>query len=250
MTQLPESVSFGDNLDLTSAWADVTLTVELPFWLLIPNGELNVVERGHGFTVALFDSFVQVFAGVAADSRVTVAYEGPIDGAPNAVARVVSSGRISMYRKCRTVLRIKSRAVEDVLRARTEKGGRARTADHYFVALCSAHLPVVNRLVHAYRSATYDPMAHEISPWDAPIWFVRANADAWRVCILEEAERDERPVQKDFSKRDDPAAPWEVVQLTDVAAVKSALEHEPVPAEVALRDADSLLHRGCAFRPT
>src|ERR1035438_5182234 len=57
-----------------------------------------------------------------------------------------------MWRKCKTVLKIKSRCNEDVWNAaNVGSGSKNNTAGLYLSEFCNAHIPVVNRLVQVYR---------------------------------------------------------------------------------------------------
>src|SRR5208283_3767215 len=79
-----------------------------------------------------------------------------------------------MWRKCKTYLRVGSRCNEDVLNAanRKESPQRANGAKLYLSELCSAHIPVINKLIQTYRLATYDYFAFEVAPWDVPQWTI------------------------------------------------------------------------------
>jgi hypothetical protein len=245
---LPSTGGLGQSINFSSPWAPVQLTVELPFWMLVPAGQVTVDVEGHTFLVSIEDAYVEVFGRGITDSRATCLFQGPGEAAERgtAIAKAILAGHATMVRKCKTVLRIWSRCASDVLEAARSGEKRRRDAQWYFIALCSAHLPIVNRLVQAYRVATYDLAAFEVSPWDVPVWLIRGDTlnVARRVSILREAERDSRLTVKNWADRDKPEAPWETVQFTDLATLSATLADQVSISESALLDADNLMHRG------
>jgi hypothetical protein len=50
----PESSSVGDDLNWDAPWIEVTLRVELPFWLMVDDAAIPIEVGGHTFLV-LFD---------------------------------------------------------------------------------------------------------------------------------------------------------------------------------------------------
>jgi hypothetical protein len=69
-----------------------------------------------------------------------------------------------LWRKCKTILKIPTRCDEDLWNKAQLTHVRPpinRAVNLYLQELCRAHLQVVNRLVQAYRLATYDYFAFE-----------------------------------------------------------------------------------------
>lgn len=165
--------------------------------------------------------------------------------------------------KCKTVLKIKSRCNEDVwnivLGQRSEEQGplarraAGNSARHYLAELCRAHLPVVNKVVQAYRLATYDYFPHEVSPWDVPFWIVERNAKSAHSHLVPYREWDDKPrgfatpvgelMQKIAAgeKLDPPTLPYEFIERGEL---QSALSTTPSAGEFELLDSINLMERG------
>lgn len=194
------SYVFGQSIDWNADPVPVVLFVELPFWLMTPSHTFDVHEAGHTYKVDVTDAFGELFAGEVTDSRRTSLYIGSMqDDQVAGLLREEIEGRETpgLWRPCKTVLRVHSRANSDVLDALTDDESqppRSVEAEHYLRALCEAHQPVLNRLIQSYRLATYDFFAHEVSPWDVPVWYVhRPGAGSQRVVLLDYASWDRKP---------------------------------------------------------
>jgi hypothetical protein len=96
---LPASFFIGDGVDVDSQWTAITLTVELPFWVLVPEADVQVTVEGFTFTVGIFSSFVELHAARAADSKASCAYEGPVAGAQKACGEMALRGIAAVFRK-------------------------------------------------------------------------------------------------------------------------------------------------------
>ncbi len=235
--------SVGQEPDRKVEPVPVILFVELPFWLMVPDTKLDVKVHGHVFPIEVLDDFHEIFVAEATDSRRACIHIGPADDDqidPN-VRRLVEEHKARFItRKCKTVLKIHSRCNPVVLAAEASDDPIAGQALLYLQAFCTAHLEVVNRLVQAYRLATYDFFPHEVSPWDVPIWLVKSRGPAALVALLPYATWDHKPQVAPLSE---PMA-QETYQLITAEVLTTHLEETPCPGEFELLDAINLMERG------
>lgn len=241
----PMSYVFGQSIDWSADLTPVVLFVELPFWLMTPSYTFDVHEAGHTYKVDVTDAFGELFAGEATDSRRTSLYIGPMDyeRIPGPLQEEIERREMPvLWRPCKTVVRVHSRANSDVLDALTDDTHfpRAREVEHYLRALCETHLPILNRLIQSYRLATYDYFAHEVSPWDVPLWYVhRPSAGFERVVLLDYASWDRKPQIGPLGGE------LETYQLTIPPDLQGALDGlAPTAGELELLDALNLMERG------
>ncbi len=220
----------------------VTLYVELPFWLMVDDTSLHVEVNGHDFRVDIREGYYELHVLEVLDSRQSCVYIGPPDDDrvhPEIHQLVRKNNARFITRKCKTVLQILSQCNGDVLAAEVDGGPRSRQAIYYLQAYCSAHLEVVNRVLQAYRLATYDFFPYEVSPWDVPIWLVKSRGLAAYVPLVPYAIWDHKP----HGLTRDPSA-TERYQLIDPRDLAACLQHPSSPGEFELLDAMNLMERG------
>ncbi|WIG18398.1 hypothetical protein [Kocuria rosea] len=247
-----ESFIFGDHLDWSSETVDVTLSVELPFWLMMEDCDLQLSISGVSTQVSLRDSYVELYAGEVLDSRRTLAWQGPDNEDPLLATDVIETleEHGPALRPCRSVVKIAARAHSDVFTAFAEQGdetaipGRANEAKIYLASLCDAHIPVLNDLIQRYRLASYDYHPYEVAPWDVPVWLVAAPAGTATVRLLPYSEWDRKPVIHDQHKTGDPDAGATSFRFTDPATVSATDPVQTTPGEFELLDARSMMERG------
>jgi hypothetical protein len=194
----------------------------------------------------VIDDFSELFAGEVTDSRRTSLYIGPEEYErvhPEIRAELERQQIAPVWRPCKSVVRIHSRANSDVLDAvaDAEVGPpRSREAQYYLQALCEAHLPILNRLIQGYRLHTYDFFAHEVSPWDVPVWYVhRPGAGAKQVVLFDYAAWDRKPQIGPMG------GDLVTYRLTIPPDLQEALDTlAPTPGEFELLDALNLMERG------
>jgi len=191
---IPSSYFIGQEIKWDAPWIEVYLWVELPFWLMTGNTTVFVEVGGHDFEIAIHESYFELNVGVLSDSKENVVYRSPWkknddlnEGIRNAIK--TRSDVPIMWRKCKTVLKIKSRCNEDVWNTTQEPDDEKKRSisyraamngiRFYLASLCRAHIPVVNRLLQGYRLATYDYFPYEVSPWDVPFWMIERSAKAF-----------------------------------------------------------------------
>jgi hypothetical protein len=212
---------------------------------MVPDGAFDVPCRGATFRVAITEAYVDLFVGQVTDSRRTTGYNGPASNPRvDILGQAVLKGVAVMSRKCKTVLKIESTCSTDAISALVSREARANAGRLYLMALCAAHLPVVNQVILTYRWLTADPGVMMVSLWDVPIWFVRTPDDAFRVALIPAAEWDSKPTFTDFGDRDNPKAKRTAFQFTDIPSLANAASKQIEPSEMALLDARSLLQRG------
>src|SRR5580658_1870803 len=115
----PEVSLLGQEIDWKAPWIEVSLWVELPFWLMVGDTTVSVELGGHSFDVEIHENYFELHAGVLSDSRQNVVYQGPwkTEEALSAEIRNCMQARPDvprMWRKCKSTLKIKSRCNEDV----------------------------------------------------------------------------------------------------------------------------------------
>ena len=172
----------GQELNWEAPTTAVTLCVELPFWIMVPDCTIDVEVNSHLFKVEIREGYIEQYIGTIDGSRETCVYFGPpkIDQksrkkhviCPLFNNLTKKDNRQIVNRKCRTVLRIHSDCNEDVLIARKQGGTRGSSSSIFLNSFCMAHIEVINQLVQHYRLSTYDCFAYEINPWDVPVWFL------------------------------------------------------------------------------
>jgi hypothetical protein len=239
---LPDSYYVGQDIDWDSPWIDVELFVELPFWLMVDNTEVALDLHGHSFDVAIHDNYFELYARLVDDSRNSVVYIGPFKpldnfGSDMQEFREKCPDQPLFWRKCKTVLRIRTRCNEDVL----NRGGMGRpgSISMYLAELCRAHIPVINRLIQAYRLATYDYFPFEVSPWDVPRWWVSREGNSIPVDLLGYKTWDIKPPIIHADGQD--PVPYQLIDSVDLAG---KLDDQPRPGELELLDALNLMERG------
>jgi hypothetical protein len=241
-------VVFGDQLDWGSPPVDVVLMVELPFWLMLDDHNLDVPVGGAVFRVSLRDSYAELYAGEVRGSLASLVWRGPAEERPvlseSAAAAVEEAG--PAWRLSRTVVKIAGRAHRDVFAALGAEEGalprRGVEAEAYLASLCEAHVPVLNAVVQRYRLATYDYVPYEVAPWDVPVWTVTGPSGFATVPLLPYVQWDRRPVIGDQDRTGDPAVT--AFRFTDPAGLASADPAKASPGEFDLLDARSLMERG------
>jgi hypothetical protein len=229
----------GQELDWNADTTPVQLRVELPYWLMIPDCTQDVEVNGHKFAVHICAHHEEVYANVVLDSRSSCINIGPPKPLSPVLQKAIDkSGATILPRKCKTVVTIHSDCNKDVIAASSEKGRRKKSAYMYLKSFCEAHFEVINRLIQQYRLSTYDYFAYELSPWDAPIWFVCSGGGYVRIVLQEYVEWDRKPMLTNRS-----GARWEY-KLIEPSELQAAMAFQPSAGEFDLMDALNLMERG------
>jgi hypothetical protein len=265
---LPSSYIVGQEINWEAPWIEVYIWVELPFWLMVGNTTVSVEVGGHDFEIAIHENYSEMHVGVLTDSKENVVYRGPWKKNQDLSEEIrnLIKNRPDvpfMWRKCKTVLKVKSRCNEDVWNTTQEPadsqeksiGYRAALNGIrlYLASLCRAHIPVVNKLLQGYRLATYDYFPYEVSPWDVPFWMIERDAKSARSCLVPYRQWDLKPrgfatpfeelAKKILAgeKLDAPTLPYKLIEegeLQDGISIFAA------PGEFELLDSLNLMERG------
>lgn len=241
----PASYAVGDDLDWDAPWVEVRLRVELPFWLFVENTILQVEEEGHVFPVSIQMERFELHTSMISDSKQWVIYQGPIRKDDDLSESIKEFKRLKpdaqfLWRKAKSVLVILTRCNEDVWRKRTEEPLPVRpSVKLYLDELCRAHIPVVNRLIQAYRLGTYDPFAFEVASWDVPHWFIERDNQACS-CTLVPYRSWDHPI----SGHDGPDGRLQPYRLINADGLRTRMSAQASPGELELLDAINLMERG------
>ena len=249
----PVAFAIGDEIEWDAPWKEVYIRVELPFWLMVAPTDLDVEVSGHKFPVSVSDHFYEYFWNLADDSRTSVIYRGSRKTLTELavitdVIRRKDPHAQFVERKCKTIIRVTTRCNAMVANMvwGSPRGSFPNVARLYLEDLCRGHLEVINKVVQAYRLATYDRFAFELSSWDVPHWYVdfKDGSEA-SVTLIPYKEWDVKPrVGKLDLTKELPLANQGIYSLLSPDRMKSSLEIEPTGGELELLDAYSLFERG------
>jgi hypothetical protein len=247
----PSSFIFGDGIDWSSPLAETRLYVELPFWLMISAGTVDIDWSGGKFAVDVCSAWMEVFGGQVRDSRATVLYNGPWRPdswqPPPSMAKDLEQMQMQwLMRPCKTVLRLTTRAHASAFRPLddTEPPRAQAEQEAYLASLCEAHIPVVNELIQRYRLVTYDYFAYEVSAWDVPVWYVRYRDTSHRALLMPYKEWDNKPVTIEDGPAPGDPPKLRPFEWTQTDSLSTASSKGASPGEFDLLDARSLMERG------
>ncbi len=235
----------GQDLAWDAPWVDITLRVELPFWLMVDNTTISVSVGGHAFPVEVHGETFELQIGQISDAKATAAYHGPFKRTEHLSELLQKVLRkrpkpMAQWRKCKTVLKIASRCNEDVWNKRAgEGGGRPPSVGFYLVELCRAHIPVVNALIGGYRLATYDRFAFEVAPWDVPFWYIERARQSTLTGLVPYREWDHVPLVFPLKEKGP-----KLYRLIDPVDLQKSIDSAPTPGEFELLDAINFMERG------
>jgi hypothetical protein len=232
----------------TAKLVDSHLIVELPFWMMVPKGTLQVSVGATTLPVTIYGDFVEVYHGPAfLNSHANVAFVGPFAELEQKDIGDIVSNKSPIYRCMRTVLIFPTMAVDDAFLALNDRHSigaddrpqirRVNRALQYFDSLAFGHIPFVNKLITSYRSTSLDPCAFETSEWDIPIWYAQSEHHLARINLMPYWDNDKFPHVNSTSG----AEPYFAAtheQLT------SQLGSPVSPGKMELLDALSLSYRG------
>ncbi|MEZ5944955.1 MAG: hypothetical protein R3C18_26520 [Planctomycetaceae bacterium] len=238
----PEVFGVGTSLDWDSPLLNVTLTVELPFWLIMPANSLRVTLGDFTTDVVIENQGVEIQRGRQfTRTHQNTVFIGGNDAARNASAPVTALPEGGLFRATRTLLHIETYASEDALNAFWgQDSPRYRDASRYFASLALGHIPLVNKVVNAYRMASVDPFAHEVTAWDVPVWFVGRPPEIQPVYLYSHLVEDWYPTIHKGIESDDEFPYF----ATSVETVQQYLTKGESPGEIEMLDGWSLSHSG------
>lgn len=230
---------------MDAPWLQVTLRVELPFWLMVDNTTISVEVGGHTFPVEVRGETFELQVGMVSDAKASSVYQGPIkrvEDLSNDLQKLLRKRPkpMAQWRKCKTVLKIASRCNEDVWKKRSrEPAGQPASARLYLVELCRAHIPIVNAIIRAYRLAAYDRFAFEVAPWDVPFWYVEREGHSTLASLVPYREWDHVPFVFPLKE----TRP-KFYRLTEPDQLREAVGATPTAGEFELLDAINFMERG------
>lgn len=232
----PESYWIGQELNWDAPAIAVTLIVELPFWLMTSDSVVNIEVENYPFEIIIRDNYYELFGQVILDSRDSCAYIGPKEKIGKQILEVIKKENIpTLWRKCKTVLKIKTLCNEDIFIKKEEHEG---VVNHYLTSFFAAHIPVVNKLIEQYRLSTYDYFAYNVSPWDVPIWYISLKGDAIKNVLVRYKDWDDKPMM--YEQQEDP----KIYNLISSENLQESFNITPSAGEFELLDAINLIERG------
>jgi hypothetical protein len=238
--EIPDTYWVGQDLEWDSPWQNVELWVELPFWLMITDCTLFAEVKGHKFEIIIAQRYYEVHWNALTASRQSAFYMGtfPPRFHYQDQKRINEEHTPTSWRKCRTMLRIKTRCPSGIVSAHYRDRRMARVCQRYFLSLVSAHFEVANKVISRYRLATYDMFAYEISYWDAPLWYLHHGHSLIPVSVMPYQTLDDRPIHR---HRD---GTREETNYIDPNRMQALMDFSPSPGETELLDGMNLVHRG------
>ena len=244
----PGRYGVGCSLDWNSATTEIAFAVELPFWLLMPSCQLTISHCGIDIPVGVENGGIEIQRGeqYSSTQRNTV-FIGGEAAAKRAKMPVLGLSGGGFFRATKTLLYITAYPLIDACQAFFEDDGpRYQDGYRYFASLANGHMPVVNKIVNAYRRASVDPYASEVTKWDIPNWFAMLppreegqSAQSGVVCLYSGVVHDWFPTIRDGLEGE--SRPLYAVSEDDV---QNQLKIEATPGEADLLDGWSLFHSG------
>ncbi|MGI8747881.1 MAG: hypothetical protein ACR2J4_05985, partial [Deinococcus sp.] len=114
----PSRYWFGQDLNWEAAKEDVTLFMELPFWLMVPNCTQVVEVDGKNFKIDIKDDYVELYTNSLHDSKDNCIYIGPPSTAnlSQDIQRAIEEKQLILTtRKCKTYLKLYSSCNKNVI---------------------------------------------------------------------------------------------------------------------------------------
>jgi hypothetical protein len=248
---IPESWAFGDDIDWTGDLERVSLHVELPFWLMMPEGTVKITWSEVDFDISVLQMQMEVFNSFFTDSRSTRIAEDPLRPEffmyPDHLIRFAKKRRHLLFpRMCKTVLALDAMAHPDAFKepTDTDRPAVARQHELYWQSLCEAHIPVVNELIQRYRYTSYDYFPYEVSAWDVPVWTLIFQERQCRAVLIPYRDWDQRPFIVEVRSAPEVEPTRSQFSWTDASSLQDVKSSDASPGEYDLLDARSLMERG------
>jgi hypothetical protein len=240
-----EEAEWWKNAELVAA----QLAVELPFWLMLPDGDISLSYEEATVNATIHGHYLEVSEGpMSLPSRNNAVLIGPGNEvlARDLPESIVPS-RKPVYRPMKTVVTFPTEVASDAFVA--WKGRKAIASDdrtairrmnraiHYLTTLATAYIPFLNVLITSYRSTSFDPYAFEVSQWDVPVWFAIRDDTFIRIGLMPYWNSDTYPSVNRAGK----SQPYAATSLKEVQAQAAT---RVAPGKLELLDAYSLMYRG------
>jgi hypothetical protein len=236
----PGAVWPGSTIDWKSSFVSVKLYVELPFWMMMPEGVFEVNHGGSTATIEVVHACEEI-QSTPTDQTThssTVFIARPNERPPDWVESVVENPNGFSVRIHRTTLVFEPTVLDSVL-SHLQEGNRLNRnqAYTYLQALALGHLALVNHLLAAYRRVSYDPFVLEVTAPTVPIWFYRIGDRFIRVSLWPYANLLHRPEWSAGGRT-------ETVDLATSEEIREYLTLPETPGETILLDAWSYFYEG------
>jgi hypothetical protein len=238
---IPGTSRPGDHINWDSETVQVQLTIELPFWLLVPNGSVNLTIGNCTVRATVINDGVQFSLGHHQSvSQQKTVFLGSLDDAAKASTRLVLLTEGGRSRLTKTLVTFEASAHSDAIEALKSKDKKYQQGCQYFRSLAIAHLDYLNLLINSYRRLSSDPFASEVTAWDVPIWSLAAEGIKFNVILFPYLAHEYRPSVAKFSKPSE-FKPYIAAALEDIERIADI---DAMPGEVELLDGWSLYYRG------
>jgi len=225
------------------------LAVELPFWLMVPDGEISLTYQTTKVVASIQGRYLEVSDGpMSLSSRSNAVVVGPGDEVwHRELPESLVPSKMPVYRPMKTIVTFQKEVIADCFEAwrtrrevtRHDRAGirRINRVIQYFNTLATALIPFLNKLITSYRSTSLDPYAFEVSEWDVPIWYATYGETLARIGLMPYWDNDTFP----SFNAGDVEVPY---VATSVEEVQVQAESEVAPGKLELLDAYSLMYRG------
>jgi len=225
------------------------LAVELPFWLMVPDGEITLSFEKTTVTASINGKYLEVSDGpISLASRTNSVVIGPGDEVwGREFPESVVPSQMPVFRPMKTVVTFRANIIADCFGAWRTKGEvsasdrigirRVNRVMQYLKALATAHIPFLNKLITSYRSTSLDPYAFEVSEWDVPVWYARHDETLVWIGLMPYWDSDTFPSLNDSGM----AVPFVATTLDEV---QTQAQTSVAPGKLELLDAYSLMYRG------
>lgn len=230
----------------------IRLMVELPFWLMLPDCDLQVAHQCARVAASIRGQYMAVYDGpLFLDSQGNVVFIGPNDDLQvgKDLPPPVAATKAPVYRPMKTVVVFSPEAIEDAVLAlldpepldihQTREVRCLNRATLYLQSLAYAHLPLLNQLILSYRLVSRDPFAFQLSQWDVPVWFAEHNGRVVPVYLMPYKCADWYPTVKRLAAPTDSA-----FYATDPQTLDAQANADVAPGTSEILEAHGLLYRG------
>lgn len=243
---IPNAMWPGSLIDWNSELVAVELTVELPFWLLIPSGTINLTIDDYMILAGIVNTGIEVSLGNHQSINQEIEFLGSMEDVAKATISLALLTRGARSRLTKTLVTfnptVHSSPVE------TLKSGKHPIiqAVKYFQSLAVAHLGFLNLLINSYRRLSSDPFATEVSAWDLPVWHLSVDGFKSNIILFPYVGFETHPYVGKMPTFKGPAKPSKGPPF--IAATLEQIETishlDLIPGEVEILDGWSLYYRG------
>ncbi len=238
---IPKKFGPGSQIDWNSKRVPVELTVELPFWLLVPNGDVNLTIDDCSVRATVVNDGIRFSLG----NHQSRAQQAPVflgsgDDAAMASTQLIFLTQGGTSRLTKTLITFGASAHFSALEILKSTDTKHHQARKYFQSLAIAHLEFLNLLINSYRRLSSDPYATEVSAWDVPIWSLSVEGMNYNIILFPYLAFESRPHRLKLSNPS-VAKPYSAASLEDIERVAGL---DATPGEVELLDGWSLFYRG------